>query len=368
MGLTDLRGRPWTSPLLGLLVLWSGLIPLDATALAAQQGPTFHGRIMLDFPGLDAPPDSLRSLRLKINGELPAEIEWKAQLEVGSFDFEFKELYLDREIGAPLRARAGYFREPMGLEGQTSLENLPFPERSAPTQAFTPGRNVGLMAHGGQAVHWALGGFGGSSDVLDKPNGERAISARLHGAPEEGNGFIHLGLSASYRDGNESGLRFSAQPGTHSSPRLIDTGVLPAARATTLGLEFAHARGPWTTVAEIMGASVHSPDQDRSFLSGAQVSAALSLDKQPPRWDSSRGRWGRANPTKDGVSAEFAAQIAFTNLDAGNIQGGAQFDWGCGLNLHFTPRSRLMLHYRSSRLAGQDEGLDMLLVRVQVGF
>ena len=39
------------------------------------------------------------------------------------------------------------------------------------------------------------------------------------------------------------------------------------------------------------------------------------------------------------------------------IEGGAQFDWGTGLNLHFTSRSRLMLHYQRSQRISAGNGL-----------
>jgi phosphate-selective porin len=185
----------------------------------------------------------------------------------------------------------------MGLDGQTSLEVIPFPERSAPTQAFTQGRNMGVMFHGGQGIHWGLGVFANSSEAFDTPGSERAISARLYGAPQDGSkGLLHLGLAASFRDGHSTGLQFSARPGTHGSPQMIDTGLLPDARAATLALELAHASGQWTTVAEVMASSVQLPQKNGLTIGGAQVSAVYSFSDERSRWEPERGLWDAHNP------------------------------------------------------------------------
>lgn len=359
MTLADLVGRICAGLIQQTIFLMVGLVVSQPLSAAPQDGPEFHGRLMIDFPGLDTPGDDPRSLHLKISGKLPAGINWKAQFEAGSFELDFKEFYLDGALGNHARARAGQFCEPMGLDGQTSLEVIPFPERSAPTQAFTQGRNMGVMFYGGQGTHWGLGVFANSSEAFDTPGSERAISARLYGAPQDGSkGLLHLGLAASFRDGHSTGLQFSARPGTHGSLQMIDTGLLPDARAATLTLELAHASGQWTTVAEVMASSVQLPQKNGLAIGGAQVSAVYSFDDERSRWEPERDRWGRAQPAVDEVWIEWATRIAFTDLDNGTLEGGAQFDWGSGLSLHFTSRSRLMLHYQRSERIGAGDGLD----------
>lgn len=365
----DLVGRIRAGLIQKTLFLVVGLVVPQALSATPQDGPEFHGRLMIDFPGLDTPGDDPRSLRLKINGEFQTGIDWKAQFEAGSFELDFKEFYLDGALGNHARARAGQFREPMGLDGQTSLEVIPFPERSAPTQAFTPGRNLGVMLHGGHEIHWDLGVFADSSEAFDAPGSERAISARLYGTPQDGSkGILHLGLAASFRNGHSTGLQFSAGPGAHGSPQTIDTGLMPDARAATLALELAHASDQWTTVAELMASSVQLPQKNGMTFGGAQVSTVFSFDDERSRWKPELGRWGRVQPKEDKVSIEWATRCAFTDLDARTIEGGAQFDWGTGLNLHFTSRSRLMLHYQRSQRISAGNGLNLLLIRIQVGF
>ncbi|MEO2145732.1 MAG: hypothetical protein ABGY32_07520 [bacterium] len=205
--------------------------------------------------------------------------------------------------------------------------------------------------------------------MIDFQGSERAISARLYGAPQDGSkGLLHLGLAAIFRDGHSTGLQFSARPGAHGSPQMIDTGLLPDARAATLALELTHASGQWTTVAEVMASSVQLPQKNGLTIGGAQVSAIYSFDDERSRWEPERGRWGRAQLAVDKVSIKWATRITFTDLDNGTIEGGAQFDWGSGLNLHFSSRSRLMPHYQRSERIGAGGGLDQLLIRVQMGF
>ena len=290
----------------------------QALSATPQDGPEFHGRLMIDFPGLDTPGDDPRSLRLKINGEFQTGIDWKAQFEAGSFELDFKEFYLDGALGNHARARVGQFREPMGLDGQTSLEVIPFPERSAPTQAFTPGRNLGVMLHGGHEIHWDLGVFADSSEAFDAPGSERAISARLYGAPQDGSkGILHLGLAASFRNGHSTGLQFSAGPGAHGSPQTIDTGLMPDARAATLALELAHASDQWTTVAELMASSVQLPqkrwDDDRRRAS----IYSLLLRRRTVLAGSQNSAAGDAcNPKRTRSRSNGRPVCAFTDLDA----------------------------------------------------
>ncbi len=69
-------------------------------------------------------------------------------------------------VYAPHALRFGQFKEPFGLEWQTSDKAVYFAERSM-GNALRPGRDIGLMAHGGlwqNSFQYAVGIFNGSGD------------------------------------------------------------------------------------------------------------------------------------------------------------------------------------------------------------
>jgi len=101
-------------------------------------------------------------------GRVDARPHWgerfsgRGHWDVADGNVELKDGWLQYEWVPDGRVRLGLFREPMGLEALTSSRYVTFVERSAPTNAFTPGRNTGALVadtFGGGRCTWALGAF-----------------------------------------------------------------------------------------------------------------------------------------------------------------------------------------------------------------
>jgi phosphate-selective porin OprO/OprP len=195
--------------------------------------PTFTplGRIYFDGVMYDDDPETVaffntdrdnelgfRTIRLGGKGNIYENLIYTME-----FDFRgtnsaitFKDIYIEQQnlpwIG---HLRAGHFKEPIGLEEFGSDLYVTYMEKSPATQAFTPGRNFGVMAWDTfdecQDASWFAGLF--RADSPDSPtntalwrsdNNDWCFDTRLawlpyYDEPSKGRYLVHLGGSYSYR-------------------------------------------------------------------------------------------------------------------------------------------------------------------------
>ncbi|MFZ5572513.1 MAG: OprO/OprP family phosphate-selective porin [Thermodesulfobacteriota bacterium] len=108
----------------------------------------------------------IRQSRLIFRGQLTRWFRFGMEYEFqGNETDNLVDAYAEA-VFAPHSLRFGQFKEPFGLEWQTSDKAIYFAERSM-GNALRPGRDVGLMLHGGlfqDGVRYAVGVFNGSGD------------------------------------------------------------------------------------------------------------------------------------------------------------------------------------------------------------
>lgn len=306
----------------------------------------------------------IRSARIQSLFRTPS-FRIRSQWEFSAGEVDFKELYAQSTI-AGVTLRGGHHREPAGLEALQGLPFNAFPERSAPSQAFSPGRNMGLTAgvRSGPWSGWA-GVYREADDAtLDLEGEGRSITTRLtwiDGGTEPKETLVHLGTWLSYRD---EGIRLRARAGSALVPRQIDTGSLDGADGLFGGLEAAWQRDGWTLTAEWFGADIGLEAGD-SFLSGAYVGASWRPGGETRSYRRVNGTFRGFLPTSPRGALELAARVGRSDLDGGGIEGGTQNDLAFGLNLQLSERSRWMLHWQQTRAGDTD--LRTVFVRVQVG-
>ncbi|MDA1267393.1 MAG: porin, partial [Planctomycetota bacterium] len=165
----------------------------------------------------------IRRARLIAQGRIGEHLgaKLKLQWEFSDSEEELLEGLLDWHTFPVGSLRLGHFREPFGFDAKTSSGHQSFLERSAPTDAFTPGRNRGVQVRDlGRDWSLAAGFFRSADDVVRVGGQETAITARGTWLPmrsEDDHEVLHLGLSISERDFEGDGLRLSARP----SARLV---------------------------------------------------------------------------------------------------------------------------------------------------
>ena len=174
-------------------------------------------------------------------------IEVKVEVEFAQTR-ELKDAWIASKKKIPVigYVRAGNMKEPFSLEELTGDPEITFMERSLPTQAFSPDRNVGLMLNNtvlNERITWAAGGFyntgdlnnvykgGDPQDKWNTANGY-SLAARVTGLPwyeESGKGLLHLGVSYNFRarnvnkDGAEE--KFSSRPESYlTNEKFVNTG------------------------------------------------------------------------------------------------------------------------------------------------
>jgi phosphate-selective porin OprO and OprP len=85
--------------------------------------------------------------RIGIDGELLDRVEFQIERELET-ESPWRDIYGDVKIVQALRIRAGRFKLPFSLEHSTSGFDLDFLERASAVEAMSPGRDLGVMAHG----------------------------------------------------------------------------------------------------------------------------------------------------------------------------------------------------------------------------
>lgn len=150
--------------------------------------------------------------------------DWYAEMDV---DFAeeaaaMKDAYLryDNLFGGQGYVRAGNFREPFGLEENTSSRNIQFQERSQATDGFVPGRKMGFeVARFAPRWRVAAGVFGPDVTEFETEDDDMAwnVTGRFTANFLRDSGqVLHLGVAGSTAGRN-------CRPATSASGRATNT-------------------------------------------------------------------------------------------------------------------------------------------------
>lgn len=350
------------------------------------------------FPGLEDSYVDFRKLNLDIEGFFFDAIEFRFDIDFAGIR-DIKDNWI-RFKNLPIlnRMRFGHLKEPSSLDELTSIQNLTFMEQSLPTQALTPGRNLGFRYNNDflkNRMSLALGGFwatssfsefGEFSDRINESNGFN-FSARVTGLPrytEDGKDLIHLGVSYSYmfrEMGNkETNARFTARPEIRiTNDRLIDTGDLLIDGANRIGAELAMVHGPLSLQGEYQHVMVYEA-QNLNFW-GYYLYGSYFLTGENRRYNRSNGTFTRIEPKKNfrpfkgGWGAwELGVRCSYLNLNSKSINGGEETNFTVGLNWYLHPKIRFMFNYISANVEYHDDPsindgtADIFAFRFQVVF
>ena len=332
---------------------------------------TIGGRIQFDvlpyadgggsLAGLETGSE-LRRARLHVQGRHYDRFLWKVELDFASADEPLRDVYLGLDgLGPAGTFVVGHFKEPFGLDDQTSNRNITFPERSTPLLAFGFERNFGAMLFGraaGDRVTWKAGVFQDTRDdgeILD--GGQLNFTARVTGLPiraREGARLLHLGAAASLRDPPNGAVAFRARPELHLLEDLAGTGTLPAQDQRTLGLELALVHGPLHVQAEAFDVEVSSRELGDPSFGGHYVQVGYFLTGEHRPYSTSGlsgGAFDRLRPKRPigrewaSGAWEVAVRYSRTDLASSGVAGGVAETWSATLNWYLTSWARTMLTF-----------------------
>jgi len=328
-----------------------------------------------------------RRARIEMSGEVAERTEWAIAVDFAGPATNFRNLYAgvkDLPFG---NVRAGQFKEPYGLEQQTSSNHLTFIERSL-MNAFVPAFNAGLMVYddfGGERATWAVGAFrsGTDSGEVSRGDGEWATTARLTGLPvmsEDGKEYVHVGLGLSRRSPTNDSQTISSRPESNLAPVYVTTTV-PTETIDLVGLEAGWTSGSLTvsgeyTLAMLDGDQGATSDPD---YAGYYVQAAYLLTGESRGYRKAQGCFDAVKPAdnafgeKGGMGAvEVAARLSSIDLVDDGTDGGELDDVTFGVNWYLNSNTRLMVDYTLADLdptgAGSDGDTNILAFRWQFAF
>ncbi|MEX2286785.1 MAG: porin [Planctomycetaceae bacterium] len=266
------------------------------------------------------------------------------------------------------RVRFGNFFVPFSLEQVTNDTNNIFMERSIPTQGiFAANREVGVASYNwsdDKNVSWTYGVFFDSiseslKERIDDNQGYR-VSGRVtwlpyYDEPSNGRYLVHTGAGILFTDEQDDQAQFRARPQIHEGPRLIDSGVLPAASTTTGNVELATVLGPLSVQTEWFLCSVNLDDGGPTTLYGGYIYASYFLTGENriyEREGQHGAQFGRSVPYTNffcvpgchGCGAwEAKARMSYLNLD--EVDAGRYHDLTVGFNWYWTERIRVMFDW-----------------------
>ena len=343
-----------------------------------------NGRILVDggyigadetlqeaFPDFQGGKTRFRDLRVTLTGTAYDHIDFKFGIDFANVR-DIKDLWIGY-TKAPFFGdiKVGHFKEPISLERLTSLSDITFMERALPTEAFSPGRNVGIMCNNAildDRMTWAAGAFlitGSFSDVGDfndqlTDTSGTALAARITGIPRyenDGRTLLHLGLSYShqFRDEEraESDLKLRAHPESRLTNQvLVNTGAFPTNSMDLLGGELAMVSGPFSFQGECFHALTDASTVGNPRFWGFYGYASYFLTGEHRSYDRSLGVFSGITPEHDfrlfgeGWGAwELAFRLSYVDLSDKDIDGGKEGNFTFGVNWYLNKKSRFMFNY-----------------------
>jgi len=344
---------------------------------------TIGGSIMVDggsvnvnhqlkeaFPDLEGPAADLRRLRVNILTTIYDVLDLKLDVDFANIR-EIKDNWIGLKNKIPVLGyiKFGNMKEPFSLEELTSSTNITFVERSLPTLAFAPGRDIGLIINNAifdERMTWAVGSFwntrsfgnvGEGIDRISNANGYN-LTARVTGLPwyeDGGKKLFHLGLSYSHgvREKNKEVI-FNASPESYlKDNKLVDTGNLFMNRVDLIDTELAMVLGSFSLQGEYYHAFTGGSEVGNPKFWGGYLQVSYFLTGEHRIYDTANGIFPRIKPKNDfhplkgkWGAWEVAARLSYLDLnDGGDIKGGQETNLTLGLNWYLNPNIRVMFNY-----------------------
>lgn len=315
-----------------------------------------------------------RTARLYVEGKLASGIFFKSQFDFAGQDADFKDVFLGMKAWGG-KVRAGHFKQPLGLEQNTSSKYITFLERGA---ALGTGRDTGIMynsANEDDTVTYAVGIFQPVGDSGNKIQPVGADDYHLTGrvtflpSHDDNGDVIHVGAAVSQRNTTPS---FSARPNNHLFGKLstpADTGD----DHTIIAVEGAGVWGQASAQVEVMMTSSDNLD----FMTAYVLGSYFLTEGDRRTYKKSAGSFDRVKPqdpkNKGGDGAiEVALRFETTDYDDTPGAGTANTmdNITLGLNWYLTSHTRLMANIISSsaETGGVDDDAEIFAIRFQTDF
>jgi phosphate-selective porin OprO/OprP len=325
-----------------------------------------------------------RRARFGVEGTIARDFNYRFLMELGGAGTEgptrINDAYLAYTGFAPFTIQLGAFSPPANLADGTSTEDLLFIERASPAELSralggADGR-LGLgMRTGGARWLGALTLTGRAVNDAEVFDSQQAVVGRLGGLAITASDYnLHLGVNGTYvfeppqsqlTGSTEYGIRFRDRPEMRvDSTRLIDTGVIDADSAYSVGVELAANWKNLLLQGEHFWYGIERRNSmfDDPGFRGSYVEASWLLTGESRRYSAASAAFQAPKPRVpfDGSGGwgawELALRYSTTDLNSdeaaagtgappGSVRGGEQSILGAGLNWYLNSNVKLMLNY-----------------------
>ncbi len=333
----------------------------------------------------------LRRFRILTKGDFQLVLPFLYQLELGYVPTEFyvENMYLAMDrIDYIGQLKLGSYSAPMGFENVMSSRWIIFMEESTPTQALTPGVNLGLQMSRSFREDNVTLQIGLFTDGLTSDSGDASSDyGRVIGratwlldydegdAPDHPVGLMHVGVSVNEVFSSSEQIQYRARPEVHLAPYVVDTGVLKGQRATTVGLEAVNLKDGRLLQGEFFYSMVDLRDDPSAHFFGGYVSSSWILTGENRSYNRQLGTFNGVAP-KDGfdwkhwrdTSLELSVRASYTDLADGSIDGGRVLLGTVGLTAYLRDRVRYKCNVvgGQSWVGGASSGFLALEMRISV--
>lgn len=286
------------------------------------------------------------------------EVKGQDHVQTGSSKLGFTDWDFGTSLGRFGTIKYGKLKEPFAYEMVGDAANLQQQERIL--SPFFASRGVGIRM-GNSIAHdrmtWSVGWFNDwyIENASFKQSGND-FAARLTGLPswsDDGANFIELGISTRSIDADQGKLRFRGRPESNTASYYVDSGDMPANRATELGFEALAGHGPFLVSSEYVKSWIDSPQEgDPHFWGGyVTVSYVLSCEHRP--YDRKAGYARRVLPNGRWGAWEVFGRYSHVDIEDQLISGGVMDKGAFGINWWATRRWKFGFDYG---LTGLDKG------------
>ena len=308
----------------------------------------------------------VRRARLSFEGTLKNAVKYEFEFTFGE-NIQYADLYV-AFLKVPFfeQVTAGHFREPFGMEENTSSNSIVFMERSL-TSSFAPGRNAGLMA---QRTFFAkrMRVYAGvfrltnplGSDLEAK--GKHSFSGRVAYFPvwdSARNKALHLGLSANLFSPPDNRYFLNVENTTHTGDTYIKSGeITDVQHVKNIGGEMGYAHKRFALQSEYMHSFVRIRrtiatewiDRLRDFNSFYAM-ASFFIGKGQRRYDRNRNSFSSIKiEGSEKNTWELALRYSRIHLRESIENIRKMSDITVGLNWYYSETWRIMFNYIHSEI------------------
>ena len=324
---------------------------------------TYFDGILKDEDGFQ-----LRRVRVGMVGVLTDKLSYKGAFDLTDGTFDFSDFYLKWDTSRLGSLTVGNQRVSQNLSAMTGALSLLFMEHPLPVTTFSLARRLAVS----QDLYFQKFGFHGMVFGKDPNNdvGNRGIAVRGFWNPVRSEVDVaHIGFSF-VREKMDRDARYRTRPESNVTDiRLVDTGTFPDVdNQSTLGVEFAGARGPYTLRLEGFASRWDRADGKNADFYGAYFELGHFLTGQEFRYE--KGRFMRPRIENGTRAWEVGFRASWVDLNDNDIRGGEQWNAGLALNYYHRQNIRAMLNllrYNADRDIGDQKGW-ILQTRVQLNW